>query len=69
MLMMISLLSNKWFLLINSVFFWLTPITLAINLAIVKDQPNTYKKKIGYFYGSIWAIAFALYLIIFIFHD
>lgn len=61
-----SLFSNNWSLLANSIVFWLTPIALAINLAIVKDRSNSYKKKIAYSYGSIWAIAFIFYLIMFL---
>ena len=64
--MMNSLLTNHWLLLINSIVFWSAPITLAINLAIVKDKSHSYKKKIGYFYGIIWAIAFAVYMVIFL---
>ena len=60
-----SLLTNHWLLLVNSIVFWLTPIALAINLAIVKDRSDSYKKKIGYLYSSIWAIAFIVYAIIF----
>ena len=63
--MMNSLFTDRWLLLINSLVFWLTPIALAINLAMVKDQSNSYKKKIGYLYGTIWAIAFGIYLVIF----
>ena len=61
-----SLLTNHWLLLFNSIVFWLTPIVLAINLALIKNKSNTYKKKIAYLYGSLWAIAFSFYLVIFI---
>lgn len=61
-----SLLFDNRLLLVNSIVFWLTPIALTINLIIVKNKSSTYRKKIGYVYGSIWAIAFALYLLIFI---
>lgn len=64
--MMNTLLFDNRLLLVNSIVFWLTPIALAINLIIVKNKSNTYKKKTGYLYGSIWAIAFAFYLLIFI---
>ncbi len=64
--MMNSLLFDNRLLLVNSIVFWLTPIALAINLIIVQNKSNNYQKKIGYLYGSIWAIAFAFYLLIFI---
>lgn len=59
------LLTNDWLILINSLIFWLTPVGLGINLAIVKNKPRSFKKKVGYFYGSLWAIAFTVYLVIF----
>ncbi|VEP11986.1 conserved hypothetical protein [Hyella patelloides LEGE 07179] len=62
-------LTNHWLLFINSIAFWLAPVALAINLAIGKNKPNSYKKKIGYFYGSLWAIAFLVYFAIFIFKE
>lgn len=61
-----SLLFDNRLLLVNSIVFWLTPIALTINLIIVKNKSTTYRKKIGYVYGSIWAIAFTFYLLIFI---
>ena len=61
-----SLLTVRGLLLINSILFLLTPIALTINLAIIKNQPINNKKKTGYVYGSIWAIAFIFYLLIFI---
>ena len=61
-----SLLNVRWLLSINSILFLLTPIALTINLAIIKKQNIKNKKKIGYIYGSIWAIAFIIYLLIFI---
>jgi hypothetical protein len=62
-----SVLNNNWLLSFDSIVFLLTPIALIINLAIVRNQPNNYKQKIGYYYGIIWAIAFMVYLTIFIF--
>ena len=44
-----------------SVIFCLTPVALTIHLAIQKDRPNRYKKKLGYIYGGLWAIAFLGY--------
>lgn len=41
-----------------SILFWLTPIALTIHLALKKAESNTYKKRLGYLYGSLWAIAF-----------
>jgi hypothetical protein len=40
-----------------SLMFWLTPIALTIHLAVQKNKSNTYKKKLGYIYGGLWAIA------------
>lgn len=40
-----------------SILFWLTPIVLTIHLALKKAESNTYKKRLGYLYGSLWAIA------------
>lgn len=62
-------IDRNWLLLINSIIFWLTPIALSINLAIAKSKPNSYKKKIGYVYGSIWAIAFLVYAVLFFTHS
>ena len=59
------LLNNNWLLLINSLIFWLAPVALGIHLAIAKHRPRSYKKKVGYFYGTLWAIAFIIYLVIF----
>lgn len=64
--MMNSLLFDNRLLLVNSIVFWLTPIALAINLIIVQNKSNNDRKKIGYLYGSIWAIAFAYYFLIFV---
>ena len=44
-----------------SILFWLTPIALVIHLAIAKDKPRKYKKRLGYIYGGLWAIAFLAY--------
>ena len=41
-----------------SLIFCLTPIALAIHLAIKKDESKEYKKRLGYIYGGLWAIAF-----------
>jgi hypothetical protein len=40
-----------------SLLFWLTPIALTIHLALKKTESNAYKKRLGYIYGSLWAIA------------
>jgi hypothetical protein len=37
--------------------FWLTPVALTIHLALKKSESNNYKKRLGYIYGSLWAIA------------
>ncbi|MGD1921854.1 MAG: hypothetical protein ACFCAD_24970 [Pleurocapsa sp.] len=44
-----------------SIVFCLTPIALTIHLAIKKDKPKEYKKRLGYIYGALWAIAFLGY--------
>ena len=47
--------------IVLSLLFWLTPVALAIHLAVKKTESNTYKKRLGYIYGSLWAIAFLGY--------
>ncbi|WP_019508100.1 hypothetical protein [Pleurocapsa sp. PCC 7319] len=49
-----------------SVLFWLTPVALTIHLAIQRKKSNNYKKKLGYIYGGLWAIAFLGYCWLFI---
>jgi hypothetical protein len=44
-----------------SILFWLTPVALAIHLAIKRTESNAYKKKLGYVYGGLWAIAWLGY--------
>ncbi|MEM9508242.1 MAG: hypothetical protein AAGA16_11260 [Cyanobacteria bacterium P01_E01_bin.35] len=44
-----------------SLLFWVTPIALTIHLAIKKAASNAYKKRLGYIYGGLWAIAFLGY--------
>ena len=44
-----------------SILFWLTPVALTIHLAIAKHKSNLYKKRLGYLYGGLWAIAFLNY--------
>lgn len=44
-----------------SLIFWLAPIALAVHLAIKQKKSNTYKKRLGYIYGGLWAIAFLGY--------
>ena len=41
--------------------FWLTPIALIVHLAIKKAESTAYKKRLGYIYGGLWAIAFLGY--------
>lgn len=41
-----------------SILFWFTPVALTIHLAIKRTESNIYKKRLGYVYGSLWAIAF-----------
>jgi hypothetical protein len=40
-----------------SILFWLTPIALTIHLAFKNSESKTYKKRLGYIYGSLLAIA------------
>ena len=44
-----------------SILFWLTPIALTIHLALKQAESKTYKKRLGYIYGGLWAIAFLGY--------
>jgi len=44
-----------------SIVFCLTPILLTIHLSVKKDESNVYKKRLGYIYGGLWAIAFLGY--------
>jgi hypothetical protein len=44
-----------------SLLFWLTPIVLTIHLAKQKNESNAYKKRLGYIYGGLWAIAWLGY--------
>lgn len=44
-----------------SLLFWLTPVALTIHLALKRFESNAYKKRLGYIYGSLWAIAFIGY--------
>lgn len=60
-------LTNNWLLLVNSLVFWLTPVALAINLTMIDNKPPSYKKRISYFYGMLWAIAFAIYFAVFLY--
>ena len=40
-----------------SILFGLTPIALTIHLALKRSESKAYKKRLGYIYGSFWAIA------------
>jgi hypothetical protein len=40
-----------------SILFGLTPIALTIHLAWKKAESKAYKKRLGYIYGGLWAIA------------
>ena len=44
-----------------SIIFCLSPVALTIHLAIAKHKSNLYKKRLGYLYGGLWAIAFLNY--------
>ena len=41
-----------------SIILCLLPILLTIHLAVKKNEALNYKKKLGYVYGGLWAIAF-----------
>lgn len=53
-----SLITEPKIAIAFSLIFWITPIALTIHLAIKKTESNTYKQKLGYVYGGLWAIAF-----------
>ncbi|MEM8721012.1 MAG: hypothetical protein AAGE84_17230 [Cyanobacteria bacterium P01_G01_bin.39] len=40
-----------------SLLFLFPPVALTVHLAIKKSESNTYKKRLGYIYGGLWAIA------------
>ena len=41
-----------------SIIFCLLPIALTIHLTVKRNEALDYKKKLGYIYGGLWAIAF-----------
>ena len=47
--------------IVLSLLFCLTPIALAIHLAIKRNESGEYKKRLGYIYAGLWAIAFLGY--------
>ena len=49
-----------------SILFLFSPVALTIHLAVKKAKSNAYKKRLGYIYGSLWAIAFISYSWLFI---
>lgn len=54
-------LDNNWLIIFTSIIFWLAPVGLAINLALLQNKPNRRKKQVAYGYGFVWAIAFMIY--------
>jgi hypothetical protein len=40
-----------------SILFGLTPIALTIHLALKQAESEAYKKRLGYIYAGLWAIA------------
>ena len=44
-----------------SILFWFSPVALTIHLAVKKAESNAYKRRLGYIYGSLWAISFLGY--------
>ena len=51
------MLENKLIIVI-SILFWLSPIALTIHLAMKKNESDSYKKRLSYIYGGLWAIGF-----------
>lgn len=51
-----------------SVIFWLTPIALIVHLAIKRQESKQDKKRLGYVYGGLWAIAWLGYSWLFFQH-
>ena len=49
-----------------SILFWFAPVALTIHLAIKQEESRAYKKRLGYIYGSLWAIAFLGYAWLFV---
>lgn len=47
-----------WMAIALSFIFWLAPVALTIHLASQRTRSNTYKKRLGYIYGGLWALAF-----------
>ena len=47
--------------IILSILFWFTPVALTVHLAVKRTESNSYKKRLGYIYGGLWAIAFLGY--------
>jgi hypothetical protein len=57
---------ENYLVIASSLLFWLTPIALTIHLAVQKNKSNAYKKRLGYIYGGLWAIACLGYAWLFI---
>lgn len=49
-----------------SILFWFAPVALTVHLAVKRRESNAYKKRLGYVYGSLWAIAFLGYAWLFL---
>ena len=60
------LATNNWLIIANSLVFLLSPIALIIHLYLSRNKSNLYKKRVGYVYGSLWAIAFIGYVWLFL---
>ena len=54
-------LTHNWLIIFTSIIFWLAPVGLAINLALIQNKSNQVKKKTAYLYGLIWVLAFIIY--------
>ena len=54
-------MSTDSFAIALSILFWFSPVALTLHLAVKKAESNVYKKRLGYIYGSLWAIAFLGY--------
>jgi hypothetical protein len=51
-----------------SIIFFMTPILLVVHLAIKQNESRKYKKRLGYIYGGLWAIAWLGYGWLFLMH-
>ena len=50
--------NNNYLLVIDLLIFLFSPIAFVINIIIWKEQPNSFKIKVAYFYLGLWLISF-----------